>query len=65
MIDEKESRLKSPQTNKKKKERVKTPKKSSKHTSSTSETDSVDHSNGNYSAQLENKLKWAVDEVRN
>lgn len=65
LIDEKQSRLATTQTSKKRKDRVKTSKKSNKHTSSTSETDSVAHSSGNYSAQLENKLKWAVDEVCN
>ena len=65
LIDEKESRLTSTQPSKKRKDRVKTSKKSNKHTSSTSETDSVAHSSGNYSAQLETKLKWAVDEVWN
>ena len=63
LTDGKESRLTSTQSTNKKKDHVKTSKKRSKKTSSTCESESVINSSGNYCTQLENKLKWAVDEV--
>ncbi|CAF1055169.1 unnamed protein product [Adineta steineri] len=59
-----DQRLTSAQSNDKKKDRAKRSKKRNKKTSSTtSEVDGMLNTNSNYSAQLENKLKWAVDEL--
>jgi hypothetical protein len=55
--------LTSAQSNNKKKDRIKRSKKRSKNASSTCEGESVSNDPTNYSSQLENKLKWAVDEV--
>jgi hypothetical protein len=60
---ENDQRTTSAQSINKKKERVKRPKKRNHKASSTYEGDSVSNENTNYSTQLENKLKWAVDEV--
>jgi len=60
---ENDQRLTSTQSNTKKKDRVKRSKKQNKKRSLTSEGDSASNDNTNYSIQLENKLKWAVDEL--
>jgi hypothetical protein len=62
-IEENDQRLTSAQSINKKKDRVKRSKKRSKKSSSICEGDSVSNDNTSYSFQLENKLKWAVDEV--
>jgi uncharacterized Zn finger protein (UPF0148 family) len=60
---ENDQRTTSAQSVNKKKERIKRPKKRNHKASSTYEGDSVSNENTNYSTQLENKLKWAVDEL--
>ncbi|UJR37042.1 hypothetical protein I4U23_029747 [Adineta vaga] len=63
ITEDKDQRVTSAESMAKKKERVKRSKKRSKKTSSASEGDVVPNINTNYSVQLENKLKWAVDEL--
>jgi len=60
---EDDQRLTSGQSMNKKKDRVKRTKKRNKKTSLTGEGDSVSNETTNYSTQLENKLKWAVEEL--
>ncbi|CAF3450101.1 unnamed protein product [Rotaria sp. Silwood1] len=60
---EDEQRLASTQSVTKKKDRVKLSKKRNKKTSVTYESENVSNENIRYSVQLENKLKWAVDEL--
>ncbi|CAF0950055.1 unnamed protein product [Adineta ricciae] len=60
---EKDARETSAESNTKKKERVKRTKKRSKKTSSTFDGEVAPTESASYSAQLENKLKWAVDEL--
>ncbi|CAF2486213.1 unnamed protein product [Rotaria sp. Silwood2] len=60
---EDEQRLTSAQPIVKKKDRVKHSKKRNKKTSVTYDSENVSSENTNYSVQLENKLKWAVDEL--
>jgi len=59
---ESDEHLSSAQSINKKKDRVKRSKKRNKK-SSTCEIENVSNDNTNYSVQLENKLKWAVDEL--
>ncbi|CAF1063094.1 unnamed protein product [Rotaria sordida] len=60
---ENEQSVTSAQSINKKRDRVKHSKKRSKKTSTTYENESVSIENTKYSVQLENKLKWAVDEL--
>ncbi|CAF3501453.1 unnamed protein product [Rotaria socialis] len=60
---ENEQRLTSAQSFNKNKDRVKRSKKRSKKASTSYEGDDGSNDNKNYSIHLENKLKWAVDEL--